>query len=96
VEGYKLEFDSIPNQFACPKRMFTNAKESQIVAAEIGKLLNKRVIHKVMHTEGEFLSNIFLRPKKDGSYRLILNLKHLNQFITYKHFKMTHWHQHYS
>ena len=88
MEGYKLEFDSIPNQIACPNRMFTNAKESQIVAAEIGKLLNKGVIHKVMHTEGEFLSNVFIRPKKDGSYRLILNLKNLNQFITYKHFKM--------
>ena len=64
VEGYKLEFDSTPNQIACPNRMFTNANESQIVAAEIGNLLNKGVIHKVMHTEGEFLSNVFLRPKK--------------------------------
>ena len=58
------------------------------MAHENEKLLGKGVVQKVRHTEGEFLSNIFLRPKKDGSYRLILNLKNLNQCVTYKHFKM--------
>ncbi len=32
--------------------------------------------------------NIFLRPKKNGKFRLILNLKDLNQDIEYKKFKM--------
>lgn len=31
---------------------------------------------------------MFLRPKKDGNYRLILNLKQLNENIEYAHFKM--------
>jgi hypothetical protein len=88
VEGYKFEFDTVPDQIACPNKMFTNEKESQIVANEIKKFLSKGVIHKVNHTQGEFLSNIFLRPKKDGSCRLMLNLKNLNQSITYKHSKM--------
>ena len=64
VEGYKIEFDTIPEQIASPNKIFTNAKESQIVAHEIEKLLKKGVLHKVNHTEGEFLSNIFLRAKK--------------------------------
>ena len=38
--------------------------------------------------QGEFLSTVFLRPKKDGTHRLILNLKNLNKFVTYHHFKM--------
>ena len=29
-----------------------------------------------------------MRPKKDGSYHMILNLKPLNKFIEYKKFKM--------
>ena len=33
-------------------------------------------------------SNIFLCPKCNGSFHMILNLKPLNQFIQYKKFKM--------
>ena len=34
------------------------------------------------------MSNIFCRPKKDGSVRIILNLKRLNKMVDYHHFKM--------
>ena len=34
------------------------------------------------------MSNIFLRKKKDQTYRVILNLSQFNQFIVYRHFKM--------
>lgn len=54
----------------------------------IDKFLETGVIEKTKHSEGEYISNIFVRPKKDGSYHLILNLKHLNQFVEYHHFKM--------
>ena len=40
------------------------------------------------HEQGEFISPIFLRDKNDGSHRLILNLKGLNKYLEYKHFKM--------
>ena len=32
--------------------------------------------------------SVFLRPKPDGSYRTILNLKTFNEFVAYHHFKM--------
>ena len=36
----------------------------------------------------EFISLIFLRLKKNGvDYRMILNLKELNKFVVYRHFK---------
>ena len=35
-----------------------------------------------------FTSNIFLIPKSGGRFRLILNLKALNNFVAYEHFKM--------
>ena len=43
---------------------------------------------KTQHCHGEFLSTIFLRKKKTAGYRLILNLKNLNQYISNHHFKM--------
>ena len=34
------------------------------------------------------ISPIFVRPKKDGSHRVIFNLKKLNEAVSYHHFKM--------
>ena len=40
-------------------------------------------------TKGEYLSNIFFRPKKDGKIRIILNLKNLNKnYLEKIHFKI--------
>lgn len=39
--------------------------------------------------EGQFLSPIFIRPKKNGENRMILNLKKMNEYVEYRHFKMT-------
>jgi hypothetical protein len=39
-------------------------------------------------TKNQYISNIFLRPKRDESHRVILNLKHLNTDIEHFHFKM--------
>ena len=40
------------------------------------------------HEPGEFVSPIFLRSKKDGSFHMVLKLKNLNKFVVYHHFKM--------
>ena len=37
---------------------------------------------------GQVVSNIFLRPKKDGTFRMILDLTWLNLHVEYEHFKM--------
>ena len=41
-----------------------------------------------VHSPGEYISTIFVRKKKSGKYRLILNLKGLNQHIEKHHFKI--------
>ena len=41
-----------------------------------------------MQDTGEFISPVFLRPKKNGKLRLVLNLKKLNENILPIHFKM--------
>ena len=47
-----------------------------------------KVIIKVEHEYGEVISPIFTVPKKNGEYRMILNLKELNKSVEYQHFKM--------
>lgn len=51
------------------------------------KLLRKGAIEKVDPVEGQFISNIFLVPKKAESLRLVINLKQLNFFEEYQQFK---------
>ena len=87
VSGYKIEFSELPIQynFRETKLCF---KEAIVLDNELEKLLKKGVVEVATHSEGEFISTIFLRPKKTGGYRMILNLTELNKFIVYKHFKM--------
>ena len=60
---------------------------SQNVLVEINKLVGKGVIEYTEHEKGDFILPIFFRSKSDGTRRLILNLKTLNEFLEYKHFK---------
>jgi hypothetical protein len=88
VMGVNIEFnDQHPSQYAAKVRHF-NMSETAIIGNEINKLLSKGVIIPSIHEPGEFISSIFLRLKKDGSYRMILNLKFFNEFVKYRHFKM--------
>ena len=63
-------------------------RESHILAQEIKPLLEKGVLQQTQYEPGEFISPIFLRPKSDGSCRMILNLKEINKSVEYHDFKM--------
>ena len=63
-------------------------EQSQAIDVEIEELLRKGVIVPCNHTEGEFISPIFIRPKKDNRVRVILNLKKFNVNVENFHFKM--------
>ena len=78
-----IEFEYIPVQTRPPVLQQFSDTEIQITESEITKLLNKGVIVQAVQEDGDFLSPIFIRQKKDGSYHLILNLKALNKTITY-------------
>ena len=89
VGFYHIEFEAnTPVQPYPPKQIYFSPSEGEIITKEISKLLHKGVLEKTEYAVGDFLSTIFVRPKKDGSYRLILNLKPLNEFVSYHHFKM--------
>ena len=82
VRGYKIDFLLTPVQFTIPRTINFSAQESANVNAQMSKFLENGIIVHSSHEEGEFISNIFLRPKKDGSFRMILNLKDLNTFVS--------------
>ena len=54
----------------------------------MGKLQNSSPIEPSEPFQGDFVFTILVQPKKDGSHRLILNLKSLDEFVTYYHLKM--------
>lgn len=88
IKGYKIPFDSLPFQASFPKKACESQKEKAETAKLIGEILEKGAIVPCEPIEGQFISDIFLVPKTDGSNRLILNLKKLNEFITTNHFKL--------
>ena len=86
VKGYKLELMSIPFQNFPPRPL--GAKGHHSMEEEIQKLMDKGAVKKVTSCVNQFISQIFLVPKKDGSARLVINLRPLNRFIHQLHFKM--------
>ena len=87
VRGATIEFDTRPFNTTRPQSTFS-VEECATIDNEVAKLLSKNIIETTDHDSYEVISPIFIRPKKDGGHRLILNLKGLNQFVTYHHFKM--------
>lgn len=65
-----------------------SSQERNEIKQAISKLLQKKAIQKCQSAEGQFISKIFLVPKSSGGYRLVLNLKKLNEFVTTEHFKI--------
>ena len=62
--------------------------QRQAIYKEVLKLLEKGAIVKAQHCQGEFISNLFLVPKKTVDLRPVINLKPLNKFVVKRHFKM--------
>ena len=86
--GYKIEFKTEPCEGCNQRPLYFNEKEQGIISELITKFEQKGVIKESKHETGEILSHIFIRPKQDGSYRLILNLSKLNEHMEKITFKM--------
>ena len=70
-EGKKKSPEKYPDKINFP------AAEIMTIDAEIAKLFTKEVLLVTNRVPDGFISNIFIRPKKDGAFRMILNLKPL-------------------
>ena len=88
VSHCHIDFTEAPSQLGPPRCLLFGTLEWEKMHAEIGNLLRAAVVEACTHVPGEFISPIFSRPKKNGSVRIILNLKDLNDSVEYHHFKM--------
>ena len=88
VKGITIPFEKTPVQRAQPFPFRLDPVEKKFVEKEINTLLDKAVLKVVKEVHGQWVSNIFLRPKPNGKFRMILDLTELNKCIHYEHFKM--------
>lgn len=65
VQGCPIEFKGMPKQLCSTHPFSLNPIEREIISTEVDKLLSKGVIEETTHLEGGFISNIFVRKKKD-------------------------------
>ena len=83
--GYKIECSVLPNYSSFLPKIQFSAEKAELVTAEVSKLLTKGAIKKVFAVDGQFISNLFLVPKKDGTLRPVIHLKKLNLYVEYQH-----------
>ena len=93
IRGYKIVFIKEPKQSIIPKEFHFNHEETSAMRDILLELEEKGVISKCYREKGDFVNTIFLREKRDSvitnkRYRLILNVKCLNEYVLSNHFKM--------
>jgi hypothetical protein len=88
VKGVEISFDNFPLTIAEYKNPHFTQLEKDIISAQITTLLSKQIIEPSFPETGQHVSPIFITEKRDGGYRLILNLKEFNKNVEYQHFKM--------
>ncbi|CAG8708116.1 11305_t:CDS:2, partial [Funneliformis mosseae] len=69
------------------KRKYSE-KNLRIFQKEINSLLVNAMIQGMDPDIPCFTSNLFIIPKKTGDFRAIIDLRKLNQYVKYKHFKL--------
>ena len=88
VSGVDIEFNQLPVQDQPIVNHCLSKQQTAVVDDELSDLLKKGVVRQVGHSDQEYISPIFLVPKKENKWRMILNLKKLNLDVEYQHFKM--------
>lgn len=88
ISGLTIEFHDCPIQCRVPNQIHFTVWEITKIDSEISLFVSKNIIEQHKSYSEGFLSNFFTREKKDGTLRVILNLKTLNKFVENYHFKI--------
>lgn len=80
----------LPTQKREPVPFNLSRKQRQNLDGVLENLLSQGVIQTSVEEIGQIISNVFLRPKPNNRFRLILDLSEFNSmYVEYQHFKMT-------
>ena len=88
IKGFKIPSFSQPVQDYVRRIPEMSKAQRELVKREMQTMLRKGAISQIDHTQGKLISSLFLVEKKDGGQRPVINLKSLNFFVPYEHFKM--------
>ena len=88
VQGFETLFLENPVQGKSPNPPVLNQEQSKLVKEELKEIMLKGAIQSVSPCKNQNLNNFLLVSKRGGGNRPVINLKHLNNFIPYQHFKM--------
>jgi hypothetical protein len=88
ADGLRIDFLSEPFQRSAPRDVAMSDEMRAVCQAEIESLLGKGAAKEITDESGSFICSFFCVPKKVKGFRPIVNLKPLNRFIKYEHFKM--------
>jgi len=88
ITGYRLQLTSTPTQNNQPVSTPSSTEELQTIQTEINTLLQKQAIVQVQPQPDQFVSKIFVVPKRTGGKRVIIDLRELNLFIKKIKFRM--------
>lgn len=88
VHGKFLDFASLPSQNNPPSPLKLSTADSHALDIALSLFLKQQIIERCEPEKHGFFSNVFPFTKIDGTTRVILNLKELNNHITHIHFKL--------
>ena len=88
VRGHRIQFLQEPHQILPKITPVLDVVQEKTISEEVQKMLQKNAIEKAKYHHKEFVSSLFLVPKKTGDMRPVINLKPLNEFILKEKFRM--------
>ena len=88
VKGYKIVFTQPPIQWGPVHTPRFSVEKSTHLTQEVEEMLTKNAIEECSPLPDQFVGHLLLRPKNNGIFRPVFNLKPLNAFVVYQHIKM--------
>ena len=88
IQGYGIEWIQKPDQSHWYGNPQMSQTQTEMIDLEVKTVLEKGAVEPFQNTPDQFISHLFLRPKRDGTMRPVFNLKKMNRNANYEHFKM--------